>query len=157
MIPAGKYVARAQNAEFGVSGQKGTDQVVVTFEIREGEHKGDVIDWYGFFTEKTGQRTVESLRHCGCTFPGDDVFDTAGLGTKDVQIVVEHEEYKGQTKARVQWVNELGAGLKPMETAAKASFKDRMKATLLLVKQQRPALTEAEAEDDIPWGKEKAS
>ncbi len=133
MIPKGTYRARAESAQYGTSPNKGTDFVHVAFAIVDGEHAGSLVPWDGYFTEKTSARTIEAQRHCGCTFPGTDVTDTTGLGSADVQIVVEHETYEKNGEARVtakvQWVNSLAGGVSPelqMDAAKKAAFKARM-------------------------------
>jgi hypothetical protein len=115
LIEAGYYKAAAvpittpdgdTYVQFGES-KTGKPQVVVNFEILEGPDAGRRIAWFGYFTEKTVQRTVESLRYCG--FKGDDL---AGAVTQvldqEVQIVVAHEEYDGKVTARVNWVNRAG-------------------------------------------------
>src|SRR4051812_34947432 len=82
MLPSGTYPAvvvpvQTQHGllacQFGKSKGKGTPQVVVAFEILRGPHAGQVISWFGYFTdnETATNRTLESLRICG--FTGDDL------------------------------------------------------------------------------------
>lgn len=125
-IEPGKYVAVATSAEFGVSKNKGTEYVRVVFDL---EGTQDSIAWDGYFTEKTAARTIEALRYCGCTFPGDDVTNLAGLGSQRVQLVVELESYEGKTRPRVKWVNRLGAAgvAQALDDGAKKSLKARLK------------------------------
>ncbi len=68
MLNPGKYRARPIAAALGLT-SKGTDQIAVTFELLD--PAGERITWYGFFTEKTTDRTLESLRHCG--WKGNDL------------------------------------------------------------------------------------
>jgi hypothetical protein len=129
MIPAGNYTAKATGSfDFGTS-TGGTEQVAVEVEILEGPEAGRCMTWFGFFTDKTTERTVESLRLLG--WQGDDITKLEELGSRRVSIVVEHEEYQGQVRAKIQWVNRLGGlGVKlkaPMDDAARRKFAARMK------------------------------
>src|SRR5262249_27702083 len=138
---------RAINAEFGTSKKKSTSFVLVNFEITQGEHAGEILSWNGYFTTNTEERTIESLRYCGCEFPGNDITDLTGIHRSEVQIVVEHEEYQtdsGETKtaAKVAWVNSLGRTIsvdQRMDDAAKAAFKARMMGRVVKSKQSMPA------------------
>src|SRR3954466_6748613 len=106
MIPAGTYRARAVEGALGFT-SKGTEQIAVQFTVVEGEQKGHYITWYGYFSEKTLERTLESLEYCG--WEGDDVSDLIGLDKNEVTIVVEHEQdEEGQVRARVRWINSGG-------------------------------------------------
>lgn len=107
MIPEGTYKAKAVTAALGYT-SGGSEQVAVEFEILDDDPEigGRRITWYGYFTERTFDRTIESLQYCG--FRGNDLSDLSGVTTNEVQIVVTHEEYNGRISARVQWVNRLG-------------------------------------------------
>jgi hypothetical protein len=142
LIPKGSYraVAVQVNVEgfgptfvqFGET-SKGNPQVVVNFEIIDGDMAGRRHAWWGYFTEATTERTVESLRYCG--FKGDDL---AGAMTQqldqEVQIVVDHEEYQGKVRSRIQWVNRGGGGGykldKPMDKRSLTAFAARMRASV---------------------------
>lgn len=134
MIPEGKYQAKATGGEFGVKNDK--DFCAVNFEITEGELMGETITaWLYFSTDKNTERSIESLRYCGCTFPGNDITNLAGLGSRECQIVIAHETFEGKTRAKVQWVNSGGVGgMKSedrMNPGQRKSFAERMKATLV--------------------------
>lgn len=154
MIARGTYTARAGSFEFGVTA-KDSDFVSVEFEIRGGPaHVGERIGWRGYFTEKTTDRTLESLKHAG--WDGRDVMLLQGLGSRDCQIVVDHEEYDGKTYARVQWVNAHGGGgLGPgqqMDEARKRAFAARMRRFTGGAPAGAPtAPAAAFEEDDIPF------
>jgi len=131
MIPKNKYTARAVGHDLGVA-DSGKEFIAVEFEIQSGEHAGDRLTWRGFFTEKTAERTIESLRYCG--WKGDDLTDMTGFGSTLVQIVVDHESYEGKTYARIQWVNKLGVSLKnAMDAGTRAAFAARMKGLAVSV------------------------
>ena len=134
MIPEGKYRALAQSAEFGTN-DNGNDFCMVSFKLTDGELEGEHISaWLYFSTDKNTERSIESLRYCGCTFPGNDITNTEGLGSKECEIVVEHETWEGKTRAKVKWINSGGVGVKAeqkMTPVAKKSFAQRMKAKLV--------------------------
>lgn len=133
LIPAGYYRAVAvpidtddglSYVQFGESKEKRTPQVCINFEILDGPELGRRIAWLGYFTDKTTERTVQALRYCG--FRGDDL---AALVTQqidhEVQIVVQHEEYNGKVRAKVQWVNQAGGGgMRLSETMRKDSLRE---------------------------------
>jgi hypothetical protein len=142
----GKYRARAVESGLGKA-STGTEQVAVKFQLLD---ENLSIVWYGYFSDKTYERTVESLRSCG--WKGSDPteldnFATSGLGAEEVELVIEQEtsidQSGGQgTRARVRWVNKPGAGgigLKAkMEPDEAKSFAARMKAKILAMEQGKP-------------------
>ena len=134
MIKEGKKKAKSDTyLEFGKS-DNGSEFCVLTFTILEGPDAGDFIRWTGFFTEKTIERTMQSLRYCG--WSNNDITNPEGLGSNVVEIVVEHEEYKGKLYPKVKWVNKLSGGIpakNQMDDAAKMAFAKRMKAHAMAV------------------------
>ena len=71
-----------------------------------GEYDGAELVWYGYFTEKTEERTVEALITCGCT----NLATLEGVTSNVVQLTVELEPHylTGEPTSRVKWVNRLG-------------------------------------------------
>lgn len=145
MIEAGVYKARGVDCAMGWAGT-GTEQIAVLLEITEGPHKGQTITWYGFFTEKTTDRTLEALEALG--WPGDNILTiTDCIGQNEVEIQVENEEYTTKsgeirTTARVQWINSpRGTGRialhEQMNPTELASFAQNLQGTLLARKQRR--------------------
>lgn len=107
MISAGTFKARGVEAALDRAGT-GTEQIGVMLSITEGEHAGESITWYGFFTEATAERTIKALRLLG--WQGDDLTDLTGIDVNEVSIVIEHEEdNKGKVHARVKWINGPGS------------------------------------------------
>ena len=108
MLADGTYRARAIEGALGFTkGDK--EQAAILLEVSEGEAEGQRITWFGYFTEKTTDRTMEALRLCG--WLGDDISDLSSInGACDVTIVVEAEEYEGKWNAKVKWINRLGGG-----------------------------------------------
>lgn len=137
MLEAGYYRARAVEWGLGKT-EKGNRHVAVRFETFDAEGRpGESITWYGYFTEKTQERTLESLQHCG--WEGDDITELAGIERNEVQLVVEQEEYEGKRRAKVAWVNRPGGGgvaiKAPLDEAEKADFAREVKAKLLSMRQ----------------------
>ena len=121
MIP-GKYKARATAA--GLSKAKtGTWQVIVTFQIADSD---ETINWYGYFTPRAMDRTIESIMICG--YKGADPFvdfaegNLEGLGSKDVELVIEDElDQDGTPRTRVRWVNAFrGSGIPVLQPEDRA-------------------------------------
>jgi len=104
----GKHPARAIAAALGMA-ETGSYQVGVEFLFTDGPNKDSTITWYGYFTEKTKERTIESLKIAG--LKGVDISDLSSLSASDtptVQIVLEEEEYQGNRQVKVKWVNKIG-------------------------------------------------
>ncbi len=135
MIPAGTYRARAVEGALGHT-EGGNPQLAVQFTLLDDDVQGQTIAWYGYFTEKTQERTVQALRYCG--WQGDDLTDLSGIDANEVQIVVDHEEYNGVTRAKVQWVND-GAGLRMksrMSQGDAAAFAAKMRGAIVAQRQK---------------------
>jgi hypothetical protein len=156
MLAKGRYRARGTGYEWGKSPSKGTRQVVVDFELLDEAHKGERINWIGYITPNTQERTLETLRTCG--WKGDDVTDLQGLGDNEVELVVDHETYEEKTHARVQFVNRIGSGFKmksPMSEQEKKAFAAEMRG--LAVKSRSttaapaPAGDGPKSPDDVPF------
>lgn len=161
-----KRVYRARAAQWALGESKsGKEQVVVYFNVLTEGAAEPAITWYGYFTEATADRTLESLRNCG--WAGDDLTDLTGLDANEVDLVVEDEEYEGKVNAKVRWVNKPGAfALKAPLAADKAkafaaSMRDRIRAldasngvrktTAPTVKPKGPPEPPALTDADLPF------
>jgi hypothetical protein len=142
MLQPGRYTARATEAALGHT-SKGNEQVAVLFEVvfNEGTEveEREQLTWYGYFTDKTTDRTFEALQLCGCE--DEPPFDFTNIGRNEVSIVVEHEaDQNGVERARVKWVNKLGAGgiamKEKMGEDAAATFAKKMRGQFLAYKQR---------------------
>lgn len=139
---AGTHRARA--VEGGLDASKnGTEQMAVRFLITEGEFKGRYITWFGFFTDKTTDRTLEALRYCG--WHTDDLTNLDGITDNDVDLVIEDEQAEdGEWRSRVRWVNQPGGrALKSrMDEGSKVAFAARMKGAVVAHRQKTAPSTE---------------
>ena len=133
-IQPGKYRARAQadSVQFGES-KNGKEQIAITFDLLDGENDaptGHTITWFGFFTEKTEARTVESVGHCGWDMATGPT-NAHRVADNVVELVIEDEEYEGKVRTKVQWINRIGAKFafeRPMDQSQKGSLFARIKA-----------------------------
>ena len=129
----GTHRARATAIELGYT-KNGTEQAAISLQITEGEAQGESIAYYAFFSDKAQKFAINALRALGWT--GDDL---SKLTVEDLpaecQIVVGEEEYEGQKRLKVKWVNALGSGVASckdkMSDAQRAEFGQRMRGMCL--------------------------
>lgn len=135
MIEKGTYTAKAVEWKLGVTGT-GKEQIAVLFQLEDGSQ----ITWYGYFTEKTTERTLDSLEYMG--WDGVDISNPVGLDRNEVRVVIDHEvsEQDGKTYARVKWVNQMGglAVKEELTGGALQSFKQRMQGAVMARRQNKP-------------------
>lgn len=138
-----KYRARAVGVKFGNSSNNNT-QIAVTVEVVDhDEYTGEETTWVGHFTDKTTERTIESLRHMG--WQGDDLSELedadavrcAELLPDAIVVVVEPEIYDGKERLKAQWINKIGGGFafkEPLVGADLKSFAAQMRAQVKAVR-----------------------
>lgn len=161
MISAGTYKAKADGqCVLGMSANKGTPFLEFYLRIVGGEFNGQAARWTGYFTEKTSERSIQSLQTCG--WDGDDISEFSdgqlhGLDSNEVEIVVEIESYEkdGETKkaARVAWINRAGGWLNTdaaMNQEKASEFGERMKGLVRAMKEKRPVTKDSGT--DFPHG-----
>lgn len=117
----------------------GKEQLAVTFENDAGEH----ITAYLYFTEKTLDRTMETLTEVlGWNAEQDDhridaLHESDTLVGNECEIVVEDDTYDGKTRPRVKWINALGGGSvlkEQMDATAAQSFANTLRRRILSAK-----------------------
>jgi hypothetical protein len=105
----------------------GTEQVGVRVECLDGELAGQSVTWYGYFTEQSERRTLESLAIMG----GDinDVIPLPGLGSTEFELVLEEETADdGSVHYKPAFVNRIGVAMKQqMDEGQKRAFAARMR------------------------------
>lgn len=117
----------------------------VTLEVVDHpEFEGAETTWIGHFTDKTADRSIESLQNMG--WKGDDLSELADLDAAacvrllpdTVQIVMSVEQYEGETQLKVLWVNKPGAGAfafkKPLAGSDLKAFAAQMRGTVRSVR-----------------------
>lgn len=146
LISEGSYMARGASLTLINSSNKGTPGATVVFTIADdGPFKGKLIEWTGWLTDKTADRTAESLEFCGY-----DGTDLKSISKNLVQIVIEHESYakkdeetgaeKVYVSAKVRWVNDPGRArtqFKPMDEIHKNEAMATLRGLVLAKKQMR--------------------
>lgn len=155
-IEDGRHTAKAIEWKLGITGT-GKEQIGVLFQLQDGQ----TLTWYGYFTEQTVERTLESLEHMG--WDGSDITNPKGLDSNEVSLVVESEASPsdGKMYPRVKWVNKIGGGLAMKEElsgGALQSFKQRMQGAVMARRQKRGAPQQSQqrrsmrqpGDDDIP-------
>ncbi len=132
-IQPGKYRARAQadSVQFGES-KNGKEQIAITFDLLDetDTETGHTITWFGFFTEKTEARTIESVGHCGWDMATGPT-NAHRVADNVVELVIEDEEYEGKVRTKVQWINRIGAKFafeRPMDQGRAGALFARIKA-----------------------------
>lgn len=115
-IKPGKYPAKAVSGYKGVSKNKGTPFIEVTFEFENEPGEKETIKWTGYLTEKTTERTYEALAIAGWNGEFDsnnsipvNYFDKSA----NPMITIVEEDYTDRdgnpkTSMKVAWVNQPG-------------------------------------------------
>ncbi len=111
----GKYLAKCVDdpsaVRFGRA-KTGSEQIALTFALVDDSGRvdhGATIDWVGSFAnDKSTEITIKALRACGWT--GNDLTDLRGINDLEVELDVQLEEYQGEQRLRVRWVNKPGGG-----------------------------------------------
>ena len=132
----GTYRARAVEATMGQT-KDGKPQVAVKLEITQPEElQGETIYWFGYFSEKSQDRTLEALLTMGT----EDLRNFSGLGSCAVEIVVVLEEFNNKVAPKVRWVNRIGksgnVAIKPLEPARAARIAAELQGRLMSIKQR---------------------
>lgn len=130
-----KVQGRAREWALGHA-DNGTEQIGILFDYIDENGEPSRITYYGYFTESTADRTIESMRFCG--WEGDDFGQLEGLDRNEVELVIEDETYQGKTRRKVQWVNRLAsvAIKKPMDSQQIAAFAAKMRGRAVASRQK---------------------
>jgi hypothetical protein len=136
-----KYIARAVSMSWANAESSGNKQCAAHMQIEEGEHAGAGLAWFGHFTDKTADRTIESLQHMG--WQGDDLFELHELDAEGcarllpnlVEIVCEVEpDLDGVPRLKVRWINKIGGDRfkfkTPLEAHEMKAFAAQMRGTI---------------------------
>ena len=101
---AGTYRAKLLDKQL-CEAKTGTSQIALSFEVVEGPHAGEHITDFASLTDKALKYTIEKLRATG--WRGVDLTQLESAGSAECYIVVQSEEYQGQQRLRVRFVNAL--------------------------------------------------
>jgi hypothetical protein len=135
----GTFTARA--IAWGINIKNEKERVEVVFQLKDQPVQRT---WFGYLhLESCAERTLESLEYCG--WDGVSLKRLDGMGTRDVNIVIEEETYEGKIRDKVQWVNEVRA----IEQAPESTL-DALEARLL--KNRKPKAEDFEDPFAVPGG-----
>lgn len=145
----GRHAAKAIDIDMGYA-ETGTPQYAVAFELVETR---ETITWYGYMSEKAAERTLQSLRYCGWQGNDPGAISAADL-TEEVELDIQEDEYKGETRMKVQWVNRRGGGavLKSrMDESQRKAFGDQFRGLAMKVKPVPQTRKSETGDDDTPF------
>jgi hypothetical protein len=150
MIAEGKYEAKVTGIV--LSEGKNAEQVLIEFELTAPEVAGQNITAYRSLSDKAAEYTVKDLQTLGVSGLTDQELEAAI--DKRCQIVVQHEEYDGKTRAKVKFINPLG-GLSmatPLQDDKKRLLAAKMKGLFAASSKPKPAPKPQEpVPDDLPF------
>ena len=136
----GKYSARAIKWSWSEA-KTGTMQLAIEFAVKvpmgDGSEGADTITHYLPVTEKTIERATKTFRLMGYVGDSLEELDNSGgnLDANEVELDVQWDEYNGESRLKVKWINEPGAGfaIKAPEASALRGFAERMKGAMRAV------------------------
>jgi hypothetical protein len=88
------------------SSKSGKPYVSVQYECLSGVNTGQTIRCDHYLSSGALKYTFEALRASG--WVGSSSADMRGMGTLEVELVIELEEYEGKQYPKVKWVNAPG-------------------------------------------------
>lgn len=156
VAPEGKYKAHAITARYDQIVTRAGDElecVKVKFKIVDGDHKGKIVEWTGWFgdDQTKNKYSLDALTNCG--WMGTDLTDLMGVTANEVKIVVTDREVPGKDgiiqKSVVRYVNSLGPSRKPGGLPSKG-LQDKIKA-LRAAPSGAPDVLHALGDDDVPF------
>lgn len=164
-IKPGKYKAKATRGGIGKSKNKGTLQVGIEFEFMTTGGELETLWWMGYLTDAAKERVYNTLalldfKENYVETPGENgtmFADDALDKNKEVEIVVEMEEYEGKSRPKISWVNALGgsrfSGLPSIElksTLSSINFSNELAAARASMGlPAKPALTKPTQEKKL--------
>lgn len=158
-LPVGNYpaVAIPESAQWGETPTTKSEFVEITFRVTDGPHKGEEKSKSFWFTPKAMEYAIADLRACGCTFPGGDVTNLTGLGTREVEIVVQKQKPKeGELESKyteIRFINDPNAPRRQVPAIGedkKQALRDRLRGAILDA-QAKAGEPVGAGSDDIPF------
>jgi hypothetical protein len=133
-----KARAIAGSQEWGTA-NTGTEQVGFRVQLIGGDMDGQSFTWYGYFTDTSEERTLESLRIAGWDGDFGALLDLPGLGSTEFELQLEDQADKdgklvinpetGEPYLKPTFINRIGVAMKNvMDANEKTAFAARMRA-----------------------------
>lgn len=102
VVPEDDYIVQVDEVEVRTSDDSGQDYLSFTFEISEGDHKGKKLYHNCSLQPQALFNLRGVLESLGMDVPdGPMDLDPADLVGLSCSVAVQHEDYKGKTKARI--------------------------------------------------------
>jgi len=128
----GSFKAKVVSKDY-CRAKSGAEQLAVRFEVVDGPQAGHQITEFLSFSEAALKYTVEKMRTMG--WSGIDLADVETLGSNEVEIVVRAEEWEGQSRMRVAFINAVGGASMALKSALNESerkaFAARMRGLIV--------------------------
>jgi hypothetical protein len=140
MIEPGTYTGKVEAVRVGESEQKGTPFFELKFKIIGGPCDGWDISQRWYLSDAAVERSLQVLETCGWTGTRIDAFldgKLHGVDSREVSLVIEHQEYEGKTNARVKWVNSTRQMSENMSKSSAASLADKIEARVLALRAKK--------------------
>lgn len=159
-ILPGKKVGRPVVARFMKSQNTGTLGMEIQFAFMEPSTGiTETLNWVAWLTETSIERSMDTLVNT-LGFNGNDSQHPDGILSDptalaygiDVELVVEHEEYKGKYYPKIKWINKMGGG--KFSQCTPETIKSELetigfKGFFLAAKQNKEA--EVELNENVPF------
>ena len=142
----GTYQAQVVSTALAAVGEKKTPSVKVKFETEFAIHDIEtpaIQTVYAdlWLTEKCWERSMDNLSILG--WNGTDLNDLNGtdlLVGQKAWLVLDEEEYNGETRTKVKFINAIGGGgIKAMEADEAKALAASLKGKMLKYRQNKPA------------------
>ncbi len=115
--------------------ESGNEQIALNFAVLDenDDQTGDTQEWVGTFDGgKAEDITTKAMRACG--WKSNNPNDLRGIGDNIVELDIQWDEYKGDRRLRVKWVNVIGGGRikfkKSLDADGKAALAARVAARM---------------------------
>lgn len=95
---------------------KGTPYIKVPVKVTEGEQAGKFACWQGYLSHAARESTTRTLEG---VFGTDWSWTDPNFAGKNVEIVVEEEEYKGKVSCKVRYLNSPGRSIQSAPAKSK--------------------------------------
>jgi len=154
----GKYLARCIDNPSQIRwgrAKSGAEQIALSFAFLEnGKPGSSTIEWVGGFgSDQAAEITIKALRACG--WSGDDLLDLSGINDCDVELDIAWDEYQGERRLRIKWVNRPGSGRLTFRDAlderSKKALAARMRGMIARANGGAPSGAQRKPADDYPF------
>lgn len=124
---AGKFpciVTEPQSGWLTLRGSKETPAIRIPLQVNSGPHEGKKAVWFGYLTDKSVEFTIRALAKA-FGFNGD--LEALQKGTTnfsgiECQVVTEFEEWDGEKRLRVKYINPLSNSAPALEEQSVADI-----------------------------------